>query len=71
MNLEAQTVGVPGGETWSFDIDPVRKKKLLEGLDDIGLTLAHAEDIHRFESAHYAAMPWLPGARESTESANA
>ena len=43
----------------AFDIDPQKKRSLVKGLDDIGLTLAHREDIARFESQHRQAMPWL------------
>ncbi len=43
----------------NFDIEPERKRLLLEGLDDIGLTLSHAADIRAFESEHRRRMPWL------------
>jgi 3-isopropylmalate/(R)-2-methylmalate dehydratase small subunit len=45
--------------TISFEVDPFRKKCLLEGLDDIGLTLEKSEDIAGFEETRQASQPWL------------
>ncbi|MFZ9151690.1 MAG: 3-isopropylmalate dehydratase small subunit [Burkholderiales bacterium] len=59
VDLEQQTVTTPSGESYSFDIDPHRKHCMLNGLDDIGLTLAHADDIHAFEAKHKVSQPWL------------
>ncbi|MBK9617528.1 MAG: 3-isopropylmalate dehydratase small subunit [Uliginosibacterium sp.] len=59
VNLEAQTVTTPSGFSFKFDITPHRKHCLLNGLDDIGLTLVHAEQIKAFEAKHKAAQPWL------------
>jgi 3-isopropylmalate/(R)-2-methylmalate dehydratase small subunit len=59
VDLDAQTVTTPGGETFKFDIDPFRKHCILNGLDDIGLTLRHADDIKAFESRHRGEQPWL------------
>lgn len=59
VNLEAQTVTTPGGFSFTFDITPHRKHCLLNGLDEIGLTLAHADEIRTFETRHRAAQPWL------------
>jgi 3-isopropylmalate/(R)-2-methylmalate dehydratase small subunit len=59
VDLPAQQVVVAGGCRYSFDIDANRKRMLVEGLDDIGLTLAEAEQIHAFEQAHRQRMPWL------------
>ena len=59
VDLEQQTVTTPGGESFGFDIDPFRKHCILNGLDDIGLTLAHAEEIKAFEAKHRQAQPWL------------
>ena len=42
-----------------FDIDPTRKRSLVEGLDEIGLTLAHRGAIEAFELGHRQRMPWL------------
>jgi 3-isopropylmalate/(R)-2-methylmalate dehydratase small subunit len=59
VNLEAQTVTTPTGFSFSFDITPHRKHCLLNGLDEIGLTLVHADEIRAFEAKHRAAQPWL------------
>jgi 3-isopropylmalate/(R)-2-methylmalate dehydratase small subunit len=58
INLEAQTVSDDQGFSASFDIDPFRKYCLLNGLDDIGLTLRHAAALDAFESTHNAEF-WL------------
>jgi len=52
INLEAQTVTDEEGFSAHFDIDPFRKYCLLNGLDDIGLTLRHADELTRFEAKH-------------------
>ncbi len=52
INLEAQTVTDDQGFHAHFDIDPFRKHCLLNGLDDIGLTLLHADELTRYESKH-------------------
>jgi 3-isopropylmalate/(R)-2-methylmalate dehydratase small subunit len=59
VDLEEQTVTTPGGESFAFDIDPHRKHCILNGLDDIGLTLAHADKIRAFEAKHRQSQPWL------------
>ena len=59
VNLEDQSVTTPSGESFFFDIDPFRKHSLLNGLDEIGLTLQHADKIKAFEAKHRAAQPWL------------
>lgn len=61
VDLEAQTVTTPGGENFAFEIDPFRKHCLLNGLDEIGLTLEHADKIHAFETKHRERQPWLFG----------
>ncbi len=61
VDLEAQTVTAPGGESFKFDIDPFTKHSLLNGLDEIGLSLAHAADIKAFEAKHRESQPWLFG----------
>ena len=59
IDLEKQTVATPdGGEVGRFDIDPFRKYALLNGLDDIGLTLRHADKIRAFEARRKAQYPW-------------
>jgi 3-isopropylmalate/(R)-2-methylmalate dehydratase small subunit len=50
VDLEALTIAASDGETVSFDFDPFRRHKLLNGLDDIGLTLEHEDEISRFET---------------------
>ncbi|MDQ3185567.1 MAG: 3-isopropylmalate dehydratase small subunit [Pseudomonadota bacterium] len=59
VNLEEQSVTTPGDESFFFDVDPFRKHSLLNGLDEIGLTLQHADKIRTFEGKHRAAQPWL------------
>jgi len=59
VDLEHQTVSMPGGETFRFAIDPFRKHCMLNGLDDIGLTLQHADEIKAFENQHRGRQPWL------------
>jgi 3-isopropylmalate/(R)-2-methylmalate dehydratase small subunit len=60
VDLDAQTIGTPdGGFVHRFDIEPDRKYRLLNGLDDIGLTLQHADAIRAFEAEHLAREPWL------------
>lgn len=59
VDLESQTVTAPGGESFKFDVDPFTKHCLLNGLDEIGLTLAHADKIKAFEAKHRERQPWL------------
>jgi 3-isopropylmalate/(R)-2-methylmalate dehydratase small subunit len=59
VDLDAQTITTPGRQEFHFDIDPFRKHCLLNGLDEIGLTLEHADEIRAFEARHKAAQPWL------------
>ena len=59
VDLPAQRVLSPTGEAIGFEIDPFRKRCLVEGLDDIGLTLRHADEIHAFEARRAAEQPWL------------
>ncbi len=62
IDLEKQEIKGPDGGTVHFEIDPFRKKCLLEGLDDIGLTLEKKSDIDDFEKKQRAAQPWLHAA---------
>ncbi len=62
IDLPSQTVTAPSGARFRFEIDPVRKRKLLEGLDAIGETLAHGVEIAAFEVRDAAARPWLRSA---------
>lgn len=59
VDLRDQSVATPTGESFLFDIDPFRKNSLLNGLDEIGLTLQHSDRIKAFEEKHRAVQPWL------------
>ena len=59
VDLAAQTVKGPSGQTYGFDIHPVRKKCLLEGLDDISRTLQYQDQVKAFVSAYRTERPWL------------
>jgi len=59
IDLENQTVVSPSGQTFTFEIDPNRKAKMLKGLDAIGETLQSAGDIDVYESRRALAQPWL------------
>jgi len=59
VDLEQQTVTTPAGESFRFEIDPFNKQCLLNGVDEIGLTLRHAEKIKTFEARHRQEQPWL------------
>jgi 3-isopropylmalate/(R)-2-methylmalate dehydratase small subunit len=59
VDLPAQTVITPSGRVISFDFPPGLKHRLIAGLDDIGVTLQHAEDIRRYEERRAEEAPWL------------
>ena len=59
VDLEAQTITTSDGETFSFEVDSFKKHCLLEGLDDIGLTLEKAAAIDTFEAQAAQARPWV------------
>jgi 3-isopropylmalate/(R)-2-methylmalate dehydratase small subunit len=59
IDLETQTIRRPNGVEVSFEIDPFRKQCLLEGLDDIGLTLEKGGSIDSFEATRAEEKPWL------------
>jgi len=59
VDLEAQTVTTPGGEVIHFEVDPFRKHCLVNGLDDIGLTLQHVDEIRAYEAKRKQQAPWL------------
>jgi 3-isopropylmalate/(R)-2-methylmalate dehydratase small subunit len=61
VDLERQTVTTPGGESFKFEIEPFAKHCLMNGLDEIGLTLQRAEQIRAFEAKHRDRQPWLFG----------
>ena len=62
IDLEKQEIKGPDGGTVHFDMDPFRKRCLLEGLDDIGLTMEKASEIDDFEKKQKEAQPWLHAA---------
>ncbi|MCH7635007.1 MAG: 3-isopropylmalate dehydratase small subunit [Proteobacteria bacterium] len=59
IDLEAEEISRPDGETIAFEIDPFVKHCLLNGLDDIALTLAKADAIDSFEDEQKVSQPWL------------
>ena len=60
IDLERQLVSTPSGSaSYPFEVDAFRKYCLLNGLDDIGLTLKKADHIRAYEERHLAAQPWL------------
>ena len=61
VDLQGQTITTPSGATIAFEVDPFRKHCLLNGLDDIGLTLQHVDDIRAYEQRRRAEAPWLFG----------
>jgi 3-isopropylmalate/(R)-2-methylmalate dehydratase small subunit len=59
VDLESQTVTTPHQDCFSFDIDPFRKHCLINGLDEVGLTLERSDAIAAFEARRAATQPWL------------
>lgn len=59
IDLEAQVVRAPDGREYAFDIAAFRKYCLINGFDDIGLTMRHADQIRAFEAERLARQPWL------------
>lgn len=59
IDLENQIVNLPTGVSFPFEVDPFRKYCLLNGLDDIGLTLQHADEIKDYEQRRAENSPWL------------
>jgi 3-isopropylmalate/(R)-2-methylmalate dehydratase small subunit len=59
VDLPAQTITLPDGEAIPFEIDSFKKHCLLEGLDDIGLTLQHTAEIEAYEKKRQQDAPWL------------
>ncbi len=66
IDLEHQTVTTPFQDRFTFEIDPFRKRCLIEGLDEVGLTLARNEAISRYEAKQARTMPWLAQGTEMT-----
>jgi 3-isopropylmalate/(R)-2-methylmalate dehydratase small subunit len=67
VDLPACEVRTPWGQTHAFAIEPLRRAALLEGLDDIGLTLKRSEEISRFQSWQREARPWIQSVKEGAE----
>ena len=59
IDLPRQVVVLPDGSEWPFEVQAFRKYCLVNGFDDIGLTLRHADKIKAFEAERLARMPWL------------
>lgn len=59
VDLHSQEVRVPGGPGYRFEVDSDRRRRLLEGLDDIALTLQHADTIRGYEARLRVEAPWL------------
>jgi 3-isopropylmalate/(R)-2-methylmalate dehydratase small subunit len=59
VDLEAQVINLPNGDSIDFEVDEFRKHCLLNGLDDIGLTLQHVDAIKSYEAKQQQAAPWL------------
>ncbi|MBT9591296.1 MAG: 3-isopropylmalate dehydratase small subunit, partial [Thiobacillus sp.] len=59
VDLDRQTVTTPGGEVLAFEVDGGRKHRLLNGLDDIGLTLLQGDKINAYEARRKLEAPWL------------
>ena len=66
VDLVQQTVTGPDGREHGFDIDPLQKRRLLEGLDDLALTQRYQAEFETFERGHRAAMPWLYVSQRAT-----
>lgn len=64
VDLVAQRIGGPGGGDVTFEIAAADRTRLLEGLDDIGLTLKHMDEIVSWERGAQAAQPWLQSTRD-------
>jgi 3-isopropylmalate/(R)-2-methylmalate dehydratase small subunit len=72
VDLKTQRISGPGGPEIAFDMPAADRTRLLEGLDDIGLTLKHREEVVTFEQRIAAEQPWLQTARDRrTEGRNA
>jgi 3-isopropylmalate/(R)-2-methylmalate dehydratase small subunit len=65
VDLVAQTISGTGGADIAFEISPADRTRLLEGLDDIGMTLKHTDDIKAWEQRMAAARPWLQAVRDT------
>ena len=61
IDLERQIVQVPNAETYQFEVEDFRKQSLLNGWDEIGLTMRHVDKIKAYEAARAVREPWLFG----------
>ncbi len=59
VELQPQTITTPSGKVLSFDVETALKERLLQGLDDIGMTLEHSDLIREYERQKAAEKPWL------------
>ena len=59
VDLEQQSITAPDGAVYKFEVESFRKHCLLNGLDEIGLTLQHVDESRAYEAKHGAAQPWL------------
>ncbi len=59
IDLERQVVEVPGAEVYKFEVEGFRKQSLLNGWDEIGLTMRHADKVRAYEAARAEREPWL------------
>ena len=59
IDLERQVVEVPGAETYRFEVEDFRKQSLLNGWDEIGLTMRHTDKIRAYEASRAVREPWL------------
>ena len=59
IDLPVQTVSAPNEKPYHFDVEPTRKENLVNGLDEIGLTLRHAEEIREYEEKRKRSEPWI------------
>ena len=66
IDLEAQTITSPSGKSYRFEIDPRRRAGLLEGLDEVLLTLRHDDEIRAFQASDRMQRPWIHFAGNST-----
>jgi len=65
IDLEARTIVAPSGKTHTFEIDPRRREGLLQGLDEVALTLQRGDEIKAFQAVDRAARPWIHFVRTS------
>ncbi len=65
VDLESSIIALPNGDRLKFEIEPTAREKLLNGWDDIELTLTQANKISSFESSRWAQLPWLAPSKPS------